>query len=142
MASDKKIFNWDPARYSLKIEKMDNEHKILIFFMNELYVKFDDKKDKADVSKSLNALVNYTVQHFKDEEAYMTSIKFPDLEVHKAVHKNLLEKFGTYKTEFERTGVLTENFFSFLKTWLSAHICGNDMKYSVHAQKSSGKMAA
>ena len=30
MASDKKIFNWEPARYSLNVEKMDNEHKKLI----------------------------------------------------------------------------------------------------------------
>ena len=37
-----------------------------------------------------------------------------------------------HKLRFEASGVLSNDFFAFLKVWLKAHICGIDMKYGQH----------
>ena len=42
---------------------------------------------------------------------------------------SLLEKFGKHAKEFEAKGVLTDEFFLFLRRWLKAHIQGVDRQY-------------
>jgi len=66
---------------------------------------------------------------------HMARIEYPELRVHAGVHKNLLARLAGYETGFRATGILNDDFFMFLKTWLKAHICGIDMKYSEHAHK-------
>ena len=62
----------------------------------------------------------------------MESIGFPGLREHKYIHKSLLDQVTDHKLKFEASGVLSNEFFAFLKVWLKAHICGIDMKYGQH----------
>ena len=124
------LFVWDPAKYSLHIGPMDDEHKIIIACMNKLHELNDAKAARSAMTRALTELVSVTVRHFGDEEAFMTKIGFPDLSKHKLIHKSLLEKMGGFKRDFDAGGDLTEEFFSFLSFWLKSHICGIDMKYS------------
>ena len=124
------IFVWDPAKYSLHIDPMDEEHKAIIACMNKLHELSDAQAPRSQLSRTLNELVVVTVKHFSDEETFMGKIGFPDLGKHKLIHKSLLEKMRSHKAQFDAGGLLTEEFFSFLSFWLKSHICGIDMKYS------------
>ena len=126
------IFTWDPAKYGLKVPEMDKEHQQIILLMNKLYALYKAGAPAGEQGTALTALADYTVKHFADEEAYMTKINFPGINVHKGVHKNLLERVGQFVAAFKASGKLGDDLFVFLKMWLSAHICGIDMKYSVH----------
>ena len=86
---------------------------------------------------AINALGEYTVRHFADEEACMARIRYRGIAVHKTVHKQLLAKFTGYQQAFQSNGVLTDDFFTFLKMWLNAHISSVDMKYSQHVAASA-----
>ena len=126
------LFTWDAAKFSVKVPEMDREHQQIILLMNRLHDLYKSGAPASEQGKALTALAEYTVKHFSDEEAYMARINFPGLNVHKGVHKNLLERVGQFAAGFKASGKLGDDLFVFLKMWLSAHICGIDMKYGVH----------
>lgn len=127
-------FQWDQARYGIGVPAMDQEHQILIGLMNKVHVLHQSGAQRSALAKALAELVSYTQKHFADEEALMSKIGFPSLRTHAMIHKQLLERIGTFAAEFERTGKLTQEFFAFLKQWLKAHINGIDIKYSQHSK--------
>lgn len=129
------FFTWDPKRFSVHVDKMDLEHQKIITLMNELYTKNEQKASKSELSKSVKALFEFTVQHFEHEEKFFSSIPYDQASVHKKIHQDLLGKLKDHAAKFEASGVLTNDFFAFLKMWLSAHIAGIDMKYGEVAKK-------
>ena len=123
------IMSWS-AELDVGVTKMNEEHQGLLDLMNELHNLKAAGKTGMEVLKVLDALGAATVSHFADEEAYMESVKYPKLSTHKLIHKDLLEKFGKYSADIHaRHGEMGDDFFVFLKHWLTAHIKGIDMKY-------------
>lgn len=127
------FFEWNAAKFGLGVSDMDREHQELIDLMNKLHALYAAQAPATEQGKALTALLNFTVKHFTDEEAYMEKIKFPGLRVHQGVHKQLLERMNGFANNFKAQGKLGDDLFIFLRMWLSAHICGIDMKYSMHA---------
>jgi hemerythrin-like metal-binding protein len=123
------FYSWDPSRLSVKVTAMDDEHKVLISKMNALHAAHTQGKDKAAIQVILNDFVQYTLKHFADEEAYMAKIQFAGTDTHKLIHKQLLGKVKEHIAAFEASGKLTNDFFTFLSVWLTAHIRGVDAKY-------------
>ena len=129
------FFQWDPAKYALDVPKMDNGHKGLIASMNKLHHLREAGAGGPDLQRELEHLLQLTVRHFAEEEAFMASIGFPGLPNHKRIHEDLLQKARLHKERFEASGKLTDEFFNFLRLWLKAHICGIDVKYAAHARE-------
>ena len=129
------FFEWDAGRYALGVGDMDREHQRLIGLMNSLHRLYQAGAPRADQARALDELVSYTVRHFADEEAYMEKIGYPGMRIHAGVHRNLLAQVTEYSDGFRKTGRLTDAFFMFLKTWLKAHICGVDTRYSAHSRE-------
>lgn len=124
------FFVWDPSKYSVHVMAMDQEHQELIKIMNRLYEKADSNADKSVVGPILKELGEFVLKHFADEEAFFDKLQnYDKKEVHKQIHKDLVDKFLVHAGKFEQTGKLTPDFFAFLKVWLTAHIAGVDMKY-------------
>lgn len=126
------FFQWD-KRYDIGVADMNCEHQKLIGIMNRLHELYTAKAGKEATRKVVEHLVEYTKLHFAHEEAYMDQIRFPERHIHQLVHKDLLAKLEQHKQAFEKKGLLTDDFFSFLKRWLAAHILGIDTKYAAHA---------
>lgn len=126
-------FEWDPARLSLHVPDMDDEHKVLIGLMNDLHRLNEAQAPFAQQISALDKLARYTAKHFADEEAYMERIGFSGLRVHKGVHKQLLDKLAGLAAGARASSKIPEELFVFFKMWLSAHICGIDKKYAEYA---------
>lgn len=129
-------FTWDPNRLSVHVDSMDKEHIRLIELMNNLYDLSEKGSSKDVLGVALKDLVDWTVKHFQHEEKFFDSLEYKMADMHKAIHKDLLNKLGDHGKKFEESGKLTPEFFDFLKMWLNAHIAGIDMKYSEIAVKS------
>ena len=121
---------WE-ERFRLKVDAMDHEHQKLISLMNDLYDSAQTA-DRVRQKRELDALADYTRQHFASEEQFMESVQFAGIDLHRRQHKQLLETFGTHIARFEAGEALGDKFFQFLRFWLSAHICGIDTKYAQH----------
>lgn len=132
------FFSWDAKQYALEIAEMDSQHQVLIAMMNQLAERGAANAPKAEISELLRRLGNYTIQHFKAEEAYMEGIGYPQLETHKVIHRELLNNLRNHVAGFEAgTGKVATELLGFLKFWLGAHIKGIDKQYAAFQRRRS-----
>ena len=120
-------FKWED-RYSIKIKKMDDQHKVLIDYINKLAESMDTD-DYSKITPAFKELAGYVVKHFQEEEAFFDSENFPGATTHKIIHQKLLESVGAYQVQIENKKLEKEKFYEFLKIWLTSHIIGIDTKY-------------
>lgn len=128
-------FQWS-EKFEIGVDKMDEEHQILIQKINRLVSALNGTKVEA-IKNNLYDLRDYTLQHFEDEERYMESVGYPDLEAHKKIHKNMVSKFLEYQDQFHSNSLDKKKFIAFLKNWLISHILGVDKQYAEHSHKVS-----
>lgn len=131
------IFQWDPNKFSVHVDQMDQEHIKLINLMNKLATRHEEKADFSELASIAKELQNWTVTHFAHEEKFFDSLPYNQANVHKKIHKDLLAKLEEHVRHFEKTKTLGDDLFRFLKVWLTAHIAGIDMKYGEIANKKS-----
>ncbi len=124
------FFEWDNT-LDVGVVEMNEQHQHLIRLMDTLYQKNVSSGSKAELLVAIDNLVGFVVIHFRDEENYMASIQFPSLEVHKQIHKHLIEDLSRLIEQFRHSDMqqLSNEFIMFLKFWLSTHIRGIDAKY-------------
>lgn len=122
-------FVWNDE-LDINVDNMNEQHKILIGIMNELYDLNGKHATKTELTSAVKKLDSYTRFHFLDEERYMESIGYNDLERHKLIHKNLLTELEKHINDFAKHHRgLSDDFFYFLRYWLSTHIRHIDRKY-------------
>lgn len=118
--------------YALEIADMDGEHKILINKINFLAERIEDANggSSAKVIDAFTDLANYTIHHFSEEEQFMGSFKYPQLEGHKEIHKRLIKTVLDFKDRIVDGTYDPMELMNFLNDWLVSHILNVDMKYS------------
>ena len=124
------LLEWNSS-LDVHVDSMNREHSELIRLMNVVYDANAAASGKEQISSALDALVDYTVKHFEDEEAYMESINFSGLRSHKYIHQDLLKRVSGFVSDYKSStsDQLPNEFFEFLKFWLVSHIQGIDTKY-------------
>lgn len=80
------VIYWDKA-YSIDHEKIDNEHKRLFEIATEIHKYSNDSKKIMQIVKEL---VRYTKIHFANEEDYMQSIGYKELQEHRNIHVQIV----------------------------------------------------
>jgi hemerythrin len=134
-------FRWESeheSSSSLRIEEMDRQHRLLIALMNGLAERAEQGASKAELAGLLEQLSDYTARHFQEEEAYMELTRYPKLDTHQLIHRDLLLKLRQHVSEFKSgSGKLGHRLMSFLKFWLTAHINSVDTYYARDARERS-----
>lgn len=112
------------------IEVIDNQHKRIVEYINELYTAVKEH-DEVGIKHVLDELVDYTLTHFTFEENLMEKANYPYLEAHKQVHKSLIKRVEGYIKEFEQGQgeEVGRELLSVLRIWLTNHIKLDDMDY-------------
>ena len=127
------IMNWDNS-LDIGVKTMNDEHHGLLDIMNQIYDAHAGGKQGATINALVAKLGEACTAHFAHEEAYMQRIGYPGFNKHKALHTNLLTRYGAFAAQIRAGGGLASDaFFQFLKFWLSSHIKGIDTKYAAHA---------
>jgi hemerythrin len=127
------LMNWS-QELDVHVDDMNDQHKVLLDLMNKLFDKQQDNTDFEELQLIFDELATKTTAHFKDEEAYMDSISFPDLETHKIIHQTLLSQFAEHGERVKQQKKFDDEFFNFLTFWLRSHIMGIDTKYGNFAK--------
>ena len=123
------IMEWDDT-LDVGVQAMNDEHKCILDLMNQIHDAHEEGLTGGLVIALVNQLGQVTLDHFRDEEAYMARTGYAGLASHALIHKDLLAKYTAYADDTRRNdGRLPEKFLMFLKLWLTAHIRGIDMKY-------------
>ena len=117
--------------YSVRIPKIDAQHKILIDLTNQLHGAMLTGKAQEALAKILNDLVSYTDTHFAYEESLLISRRYSGLATHQQQHRALVGQVRELSEKF-RGGRLTLSIetLQFLKNWLTSHILSSDQAYA------------
>ncbi|MDH5749470.1 MAG: bacteriohemerythrin [Rhodospirillales bacterium] len=120
--------------FSVGIEEFDTDHKNIFSFIKQLENACDKGKGFDVLEPIMNALLEYTEDHFTREEQMMSRLGYPDMENHMDLHHDLRERVMLFRKQFVEDSlddVLSElEFLEFLREWLGFHILKEDMLYS------------
>jgi hemerythrin len=126
------IISWNDD-YSVKVEELDNQHKVIISLINKLNDLYVEKKfSNTDAAPILKELSDYADSHFNTEEYYFKLYNYEKAAEHIAMHQSYREKVDAFKKEYaENPG---EKVFyeinNFLNDWWIWHINNADKQYS------------
>lgn len=122
------FFEWTDE-LSIGVELIDSQHKRLIEIINEYHEAVQSGRSEQAVRIAIGNLINYAGTHFSAEEKLMQEHNYPQLELHRQMHKRLTEdvirfaeKLGAGKQIFSLELAI------FLKGWLENHIAQTDKK--------------
>ena len=120
-----KTIAWN-RRFELGVDFIDKEHKQLFATINKLLTLSENEEKREWVCKEgIKFLKNHTIEHFQHEEAYMRSIDYADLEIHKRLHDDFQNStLVSLEEELVETNYSEESMRHFLGVsigWLVAH---------------------
>jgi len=118
-------------RYSVGVAVFDDEHKKLIAIVNSLHDSATAGADKLSLQRICDALVDYTLSHFRHEEEYFEEWGYPHAREHLASHDELRRQVFEYRKNILRadSNELAFELLGFLRGWLAHHILTEDSKY-------------
>ena len=126
----KQLIRWS-ENLSVGIESIDDQHKVLVGMINELYKQMQSGSAKDAVGATLGRLVEYTANHFKYEEKLFAEHNYPEQKGHQELHNKLVSQVVQFQEEFDRGEKdVSLELMEFLKEWLLTHIKKSDMAYS------------
>jgi len=121
---------WTP-NLSVGVKHIDDQHKIWFEKANALFEAGKERRAKEFISTMLNFLDEYTKQHFRDEEAYMEEIHYPEIEAQKKAHANFINDLAKLKSDYDNAGgniLVILNANKMVIDWLTNHIKTMDKK--------------
>lgn len=117
--------------YSVGIAHIDEDHKKLISLLNQFTVAYDHAMSEAFEKEALEELIAYTQYHFEREEQMMSENDYPDFEVHKVKHQEMIKQVESFVELYNEKGHdALQDISEFLTVWLINHINGTDKEYS------------
>lgn len=127
MNADKEII-WT-EELSVGNSDIDKDHQKLIKIYNDLLELRNKGYNSHEFARILTEMTDYTMFHFKKEEAYMMSFSFPEFEYHRKKHVQLIYQVAMYNYELYNDGVDSDEVLKFLKDWWTNHIIVHDKAY-------------
>jgi len=113
---------------SIGFVAIDNDHKKLIAFVNELYQGIQDGREREVLVRILDDLVDFTRIHFGREERMLAEAGLSSTVAHKREHDELGSAVLKARADYLTDGVVAPSLemMVFLKGWLLAHIMESD----------------
>jgi hemerythrin len=124
------LVEWQDG-YSVNNRIIDEQHKELLRFTNELYAasKYGGFSERIFFARTVQKAVKYTQEHFSTEEKLMQEKNYPYYAEHKEQHDVFVAEVVRQIKEMENASGKGEAFVLFLKDWILNHIAVSDKKY-------------
>jgi len=135
--------------YSMGVKLIDDQHKGLLDFVNDLFnhASGNEREERAYFALVIQQAVQYIKEHFQAEEKLMIGTKFPGYPEHKKVHDEFTLTVVKSVKDFESgKRLVLEKFAYFLKDWVLSHIAVMDKQYAdyfrkIATRKENGKLS-
>jgi hemerythrin len=122
--------------------KIDNQHKQLIKYLNNLSNAFSSGKANDEIEKTMDFLVAYTIKHFHDEENLMKETDYPGTLVHRTYHEGFKNSVAKYVERLKIEGAsdqFAKCVISEMGNWLVNHIRGDDFVMATYVKNQKGQ---
>lgn len=110
---------------------IDEQHKEWFKRAEELFEAGRNRRSKEYIGEMLDFLDEYTKKHFADEEKFMESINYPELDAQKKAHSYFIDQLAKLKADYEESGsniLVILNANQLVGDWLINHISKMDKK--------------
>ncbi|QKE30019.1 hemerythrin (two domain) [Arcobacter acticola] len=134
---DKNIENliWK-SEYNIGNLKIDQEHQKLFSIARKTLsvVKLNnDEQEIGKIKELITELFTYVGTHFSNEQKYMKEVKYPELENHILLHKNLLDVLTNLISQLNTMELkeIEKSLYSFIEEYFIRHIILEDKKINL-----------
>lgn len=119
---------------AIGVDQIDNDHKDLLQFYNELAHAVESKAVWEDINDRMSFVCYYCIAHFGREEDLMDEIDYPDIAEHIQSHNALQAEFSHLFEIYSASRAIqdAERIVGFIGTWLTRHILQEDVAIGVH----------
>lgn len=115
--------------YELGIEVIDNQHRRIVEYINQLDALKHDAAGAEVVADVLQNLVDYTLSHFAFEEALMEEAGYREAAEHQLTHHTFVRKLEGIRRRFAGGVDVIDELTDLLQGWLLRHIMSDDTSY-------------
>ena len=120
---------WSSA-LMLGIPSIDAQHQTLVQLINTLYDELSNPiPERGIIGEVLEGLVDYTHNHFIEEEVMFQRYGYAQTAAHTAEHAQFTSKAMDWLLRFEDGEEVDLEAMDFLKDWLLHHILEEDRAY-------------
>lgn len=114
---------------SVGVQEIDDDHKKVIEYYNELFTACFCGMGPAVVHETLKKLIEYTKCHFQREEGLMEKEGYPGLAEQRHEHEELIRKVEAIQKKAESTpdDEFSNDVLGFIDSWIRNHILGLDL---------------
>jgi diguanylate cyclase (GGDEF)-like protein/hemerythrin-like metal-binding protein len=134
------IFPWND-NFKTGLTLIDDQHRVLVSLLNNLASHVAFRSEMFSLAEVFDALTDYTIYHFKSEEAIWAKVFADDHSMveHLAVHEHFIQTLTALKEARKNTPSdrVAHDALEFLTRWLASHILEKDrfMAYTVLAMQ-------
>lgn len=136
-----KYLQWS-EEFSIGVDSVDYEHKILMDMINMIYSELEDRRDIEEIKQTMSEIHTEISAHFALEERFMREAGYDEFSAHKNDHEELLDQIRTMmdaiqdgpeqaldKLSDQLADWFNNHFVSF-DARLHNRLCGTDKKSS------------
>ena len=133
-------FGWKEI-YSLNNEQLDDEHKNLFKIAEEAFAVVKPELKHEKIKTVLNKLYEYMKTHFSHEEEYMQEINYPQFEIHKDIHNNIVNTINDFIKELPTLSAdsFEKELARLIDTTIINHIIQEDKKIIIWLKANSNQ---
>jgi len=114
------------------IDVIDEQHKGIFARFAAFTIACNDGNANGELVKLVDFLVDYTRDHFRDEEKVLLDAEYPELSIQQESHKMFLSEIAELKRKISENGADMPGLLEMkrlLIRWLINHIKHMDMAY-------------
>lgn len=122
-------------KYRVGVDLIDEEHIELFTRLSKFIQVVQNENDweekLEEVKETMAFMQEYVVFHFDDEEKYMAEIDYPEIDLHKKIHRDFKKSVNDYVYLLEEGGFTEDKIQELcakLMTWLIMHVGRMDQK--------------
>ena len=124
------------SEYNIGNLKIDQEHQKLFAIARKTLsvIKLNnDEQEIGKIKELITELFTYVGTHFSNEQKYMKEVKYPELENHILLHKNLLDMLTNLISQLNTMELkeIEKSLYSFIEEYFIRHIILEDKKISL-----------
>ncbi len=134
-----KTIDWSDD-LSVGVQEIDDDHKKMIEYYNELFTACFCSMGSAVVHETLKKLIEYTKYHFQREEGLMEKEGYPGLAEQRHEHEELIRTVEDIqkKAEADPDDELSYDVLGFVGAWIRNHILESDLTLARYIRAKTG----
>jgi hemerythrin len=123
------FFEWK-EEYSGGIQGIDEQHKVILELMNELFDAIRYEKEEATIKKVFVELLKYANYHFGLEAELFEKYVYEEREEHVRQHEHFIQKIKDLMiSDYLTDRNIALETLHYLRGWFQEHMMKIDMEY-------------